>query len=116
MKKAIIIAGLAILPAAALFAGDKIKTADIKTTINCDHCKICPSCSERLEKALYDQKGVKRVDVDEKNKTIKVVYNTDKITLDAIRNTIAASGYDADEVKAPAEAFAKLDACCRGEE
>jgi mercuric ion binding protein len=70
----------------------------------------------RLEKALYDHKGVKRVDVDDKNKIIKVVYNTEKITLDAIRNAIAATGYDADSVKAPAEVFAKLDGCCRGEE
>lgn len=116
MKKIITIACLFLLSAANLWAGDKVKTADIKTKINCDHCKICPSCSARLEKTLYDQKGVKRVDVDDQKKIIKVVYNTDKITLEAIRNTIAASGYDADDVKAPAEAFAKLDGCCRGEE
>lgn len=116
MKRLLMTACFAALLPAGLWAGDKIKTAEIKTKINCDHCKMCASCGERLEKTLYDQKGVKRVDVDDKKMIIKVVYNTEKINLDAIRNTIAASGYDADELKAPADAYARLDACCRGEE
>ncbi|WP_106523431.1 cation transporter [Taibaiella chishuiensis] len=116
MRKALMIAGMLAFAGPALWAGDKIKTVAIKTTINCDHCKMCPSCGARLEKSLYDQKGIKRVDVDDQHKTIKVVYHSEKITLETIKNTIAASGYDADEVKAPAEALAKLDACCRGAE
>lgn len=116
MKKIMMIILLTNIGATTLWAGDKVKTAEIKTTINCDHCKVCPSCSARLEKAVYGQKGVKRVDVDDQKKIIKVVYNADKVSLDAIKNTIANAGYDADDVKAPSEAFAKLDGCCRGAE
>lgn len=94
-------------------AEGKITTAEIKTKINCDHCSKCESCSARLEKALYELKGIKRVDIDDKMMTIKVAYNKEKASIGDIRNTIAASGYDADDVKAPAEALAGLDACCR---
>ncbi len=106
---------LAAMPL-AVFSQDKIKTVNIKTRINCDHCKQCGSCSDRLEKALYNEKGIKRVDVDDKKMEIKVVYLTQKITADKIRETIAANGFDADDKKAPAEAVARLDDCCRGAE
>lgn len=98
------------------FTQNKIRTISIKTRIHCDHCKQCESCGGRLEKALYEEKGVKRVDVDEKKMEIKVVYNNEKITVDKIRETIAANGYDADDKKASAEAIARLDDCCKAAE
>lgn len=99
-----------------VLAQQKIETATVKTQIKCDHCKQCGSCSARLEKALYDKKGIKRVDVDDRKMTIKVVYNTQKINMDDIRNTIAANGFDADDVKALPEAVERLDDCCKGAE
>lgn len=116
MRKTIIMLLLAISTSFGLWAKGNVQTVEIKTRINCDHCKICGSCSARLEKALYDKKGIVRVDVDDKNMIIKVVYNKTKIAVEDIKKTIAASGYDADDVKAPAEAVAKLDGCCKGEE
>jgi len=116
MKKLRMITLMAIFFPVAAIAGDKIKTVDIQTHINCDHCKQCGSCGERLEKALYEQKGIKRVDINEAAMQIKVVYNTEKITPADIRNVIAETGYDADDVKARPEAVAKLDDCCKGAE
>lgn len=97
------------------YAQNKTAMINIKTTINCDHCKQCESCGSRLENALYAQKGVKRVDIDDKKMEIKVVYNSEKLTALAIKETIAANGYDADDIKAAPEAIAKLDDCCKGE-
>lgn len=97
-------------------AGDKIKTILIKTRINCDHCLQCNSCGSRLEKALYDVKGIKRVDVDDKKMLIKVAYHSDKVSPEIIRTTITESGYDADDKKAPDEAVARLDTCCLEQE
>lgn len=116
MKKTIAMLTLAIFTAFGLWAKDKIQTVAIKTKITCDHCKMCETCGARIAKALYDKKGIKRVDVDDKTLQIKVVYNTEKISLEEIRNTIASNGYDADDVKAPADAIARLDGCCKGEE
>ncbi len=99
----------------AVAGGPRIQTIKIKTRIACDHCKMCGSCGERIEKALYDQKGVKRVDVNDKKMEIVVVYNTDKITTDKIKETITNNGYDADDKKATPESYAKLDECCKGE-
>jgi copper chaperone CopZ len=100
----------------ASIAQNKIQTIKIKTRIACDHCKMCGSCGARIEKALYDQKGIKRVDVDDKKKEIIVVYNTGKISKDKIKETITNNGYDADDKKATPESFAMLDGCCKGEE
>jgi mercuric ion binding protein len=101
---------------AASMAQNKIQTVKIKTRIACDHCKMCGSCGSRIEKALYNQKGVKRVDVDDKKMEIIVVYNTGKISKDKIRETITNNGFDADDKKATPESIAKLDDCCKGQE
>jgi mercuric ion binding protein len=116
MKKIITTLLLALFTSISLWAGDKIRTTAIQSKILCDHCRQCGSCGDRLEKALYAQKGIKRVDIDEKTMKIKVSYNTAKISIEEIRKTIAGCGFDADETKAVPEAVAKLDGCCRGEE
>jgi len=90
-----------------------IQTVLVKTSINCDHCKQCATCAERLEKAVYEVKGVKRVDIDEKENTLKIVFNNQKTNLDAIRTAINKAGYDADDAKADVEAYTSLDDCCK---
>jgi len=116
MRKLFALSFFLLALAPGLRAQNKVATVHIKTKIACDHCKLCESCGKRIEDALYDRKGVKRVDVDEKKMEIVVVYQTAKITPAQIRETIAANGYDADEQKATAESVARLDACCRGQE
>lgn len=90
-----------------------IQTVLVKTSINCDHCKQCATCAERLEKAVYEVKGVKRVDIDEKENTLKIVFNNQKTNLDAIRTAINKAGYDADDTRADADGYAGLDDCCK---
>lgn len=94
-------------------ADNHIKTLVIKTAIYCDHCKECESCGSRVENAVYNLKGIKRVDVNDKEMTVTVVYNEQKTKPEIIRQVIAATGYDADDIKATPEAIAKLDGCCR---
>ena len=67
----------------------------------------------RLEEAIYDEKGVKRVEIDEEKKTVTVYYNTNKTTPEKIKQAIAAVGFDADDVKADPDAYASLDECCK---
>lgn len=90
-----------------------IKTAVIKTTIYCDHCKQCETCGDKFQKDLYNEAGIKRVDIDTKAMTITVVYDSRKIEIDKIKLFISKLGYDADDVKADPEGINKLDACCK---
>lgn len=90
-----------------------IKTAVIKTMIYCDHCKQCETCGDKFQKDLYNETGIKRVDIDTKAMTITVVYDARKIEIDRIKQFISRLGYDADDVKADPEGVNKLDACCK---
>ena len=90
-----------------------VKTAVIKTTIYCDHCKICESCGGRILKELYNENGIKSTSVDSKANTITVIYDERKITLEQVRIKISKLGFDADAVKADPAAVAKLDDCCK---
>lgn len=113
MRKLILMMAFTLTGLVTATAQGKVETVEIKTVVYCDHCKQCESCGGRLETAVYDLKGIKRVDVDDKTMIVKVVYNPKKISSDAIRTAIAKSGYDADDRKAEPEAVAKLDDCCR---
>ena len=94
-------------------AQSKVLTVNIKSSIYCDHCKECPSCGKRLENAVYDLKGIKRVDIDEQAKTLVVVYNSEKTNPEEIKKAITQVGFDADDMKADPEAYAQLDDCCK---
>lgn len=104
-----------LLSAAPLLAQKEkpVKTLAVKTTIYCDHCKICESCGGRILKELYNETGIKNTSVDPKANVISVTYDERKITPEQIRKKIAQMGFDADEVKADAEAVARLDDCCK---
>ena len=96
-------------------AGKTTEKIIIKTNIYCDHCKKCESCGGKLQKELFT-KGIKNIALDEKAMTITVTYNPEKITVEKIRERISKLGYDADDVKADAEAYQKLDGCCKKSE
>lgn len=116
LKLTFFFAVFAMLFSGSAIAQQKVKTIEtavIKTAIYCDHCKVCETCGPKFEKTLLKEKGVQMVTLDEKEMTIKVVYNTKKTSLDAIKQAISKLGYDADEVKADAVAYEGLDGCCK---
>ncbi len=116
MKYLILTVAIALLSLLNATAQQKTETVTIKTEIACDHCKVCESCGSNLETAIYKLKGVKRVDILEKENIIRVAYNTKKVTLEDIKIAITKSGFSADELKADATAYANLDDCCKKSE
>ncbi len=95
-------------------AAEKKETIVVKTSIACDHCLQCSSCGQNINDKIRDtEKGIKKVKVDPKTNTITVTYSADKTNPEQIRKAIADAGYDADEVKATAVAYEKLDGCCK---
>lgn len=73
----------------------------------------CGSCQANIENALKKMEGVKSAKVDLEAKTASVSYDAMKIDLAALENAIAMAGYDANNVKRDATAYAELEACCK---
>lgn len=89
------------------FAQDTaIKTATITVKGNCEECKA------RIENAA-DIKGVKICQWNPETKVAKITYDTAKVSLLQIEEAIAASGYDAGNVKGNDKSYKKLPGCCK---
>lgn len=55
----------------------------------------CMHCERRLESALKEIKGVKKVKADHTAGILEVEYNEKKTDLDAIINAVRETGYEA---------------------
>lgn len=108
---------LFFLAASAVFShASPSDTLKIKIVAYCDHCKACESCWGKIEQNLMFTKGVKHLAYDEKEMVITVGYNPKKVSPEKLRNVVSKSGFDADDIKADAEAQKKLDDCCKRKE
>lgn len=85
----------------------KDKVVTIESSIQCG------MCTNRLDKMFSDYWAVKDVDYDLENQTVTVTYNPKKTNVDEIRERIAATGYDADDVDAKVDAYMDLPKCCQ---
>ena len=54
----------------------------------------CQHCVNSINKAVGELKGVDKVSVDLKAKTVSVDYNQDLVGLDRIKEVIADQGYE----------------------
>jgi copper chaperone CopZ len=91
----------------------KPKSIIIKTKIYCDHCRQCETCGHLFLKSLPFEEGIKKVELDEKDMTLTVLYNPKKTSPEKIRSAISKLGYDADDLPADKAAYEKLDGCCK---
>lgn len=87
------------------------KTTD-KAVINTPTVQ-CDMCKNKIEKYLGRAEGVTSVKVNVKKKTTTVSWITDRTNIENIKAQIATVGYDADDVTAVPEAYAKLPKCCK---
>ena len=85
-----------------------IETAKISTpTVQCEMCK------KRIERYMLQEEGVQSVKVDYKKHITTVKYYTDRTNIENVKTGIANVGYDADNVTANTESYAKLPTCCK---
>jgi len=97
-----------------VFAKDKQSdTLIVKTKIYCDHCLTCTSCGANIKKSIKKNKGIKKVSINPEANTITIIYLPAETNADTIRKAITEAGFDADELKATADGYAKLDGCCK---
>jgi copper chaperone CopZ len=69
-------------------------------------------CKKRIETAV-DVKGVKAADYNLAKKELELTYNPKKVDLAFLKEEILKMGYDVDSLRAPDEAYKKLDHCCQ---
>jgi len=74
---------------------------------------VCMMCENRIEKKTINEKGIKLADWNLENRTLKLVYNEKKISMDEIHKFIASIGHDTEAEKASDDAYKLLDPCCQ---
>lgn len=75
----------------------------------------CGSCGENIYAAMENVEGVTNVKINPEENTIAVTYKTSKTNPEKIKTAISDAGFDADDVKAKKESYAKLDGCCKAD-
>ena len=75
----------------------------------------CGMCEERIEAAAKSVDGVNSADWDQETQMMKVKYDPEVTTIDAIHKSIAAVGHDTEKASAPDEVYDKLEGCCKYE-
>nr|MBS0038185.1 heavy-metal-associated domain-containing protein [Saprospiraceae bacterium] len=73
----------------------------------------CGMCKDRIEKAANGVRGIQRAEWSVADQTLKVVYDAEKTSIDAIHKAVAAAGHDTDKVKAPNKVYNNLHQCCK---
>lgn len=92
----------------ALSANDTAKdTLKINTTAQCEMCK------DRIEEAVNELDGINYVNLDVPTAVVNVVYDDTKLSAKKIKEVIAGTGYDADEVEKDKRAYKRLPKCCQ---
>lgn len=108
MKKTIVFIFAICFGLTAMAQQKKPVTVKVNTpTVQCDMCK------KKIEEYLMYEEGITKVVVDYKQKKTTVTYLTDRTNLENIKTAIANTGYDAEDIKAAPDAYAKLPKCCK---
>lgn len=85
----------------------KFEDIDIKTSAQCDECKM------RIEKILVWEPSIKSANLNVETQIVTVIYKPKKVTPDEIRKLITDVGYDADDKSADPDAYDILPGCCK---
>ncbi|PXY02827.1 ATPase [Marinifilum breve] len=108
-KKLLLLLGIVAMITLSYSVQAENKKAHFKVSGNCGMCE------KTIETAAKSVDGVSMADWDKKTKVIKVSFDTEKTSLDAIHKAIAKVGYDTEKVKAKDEVYNKLHSCCKYE-
>ena len=84
------------------------KTEMFKVWGNCDKCK-------KTIEGSVDMEGIKEKSWNVESTLMTVTFDTTKVSLDEIQQSIARAGYDNDKYYGDDYAYGKLDACCQYE-
>lgn len=97
---------LSILFSTAVLAQDK--STSFKVSGNCSMCK-------RTIESAAKGAGATSINWDSSKKIAYVVFDSSKVSVDAIQKQIAGLGYDTEEYTADTKAYNSLPDCCQYE-
>ncbi len=72
----------------------------------------CGMCKERIEKAAYSVRGVRRADWNQEEQKLALSYRSDRAELEDIERAIAKAGHDTENFLTDEETHANLHQCC----
>tara|TARA_B100000963_G_C22432793_1_gene582936 strand:- start:169 stop:519 length:351 start_codon:yes stop_codon:yes gene_type:complete len=85
----------------------KTQTVVFQTSAQCGMCK------DRIEGVMNFIPGVKYAELNMKDMSLSIKYNTKKISVGDLRKRVAEIGYTADDVVPKEEDVKKLPLCCQ---
>jgi mercuric ion binding protein len=74
---------------------------------------LCENCKKRIETYVKPYDGMIEINVNYRKGETKVKFITDRINIEEIKAYIANCGYDADDVPAAEDAYARLPKPCK---
>ena len=89
------------------FSAQKTQTVVFQTSAQCGMCK------DRIEGVMNFVPGVKYAELNMKDMSLSIKYNTKKISVGDLRKRVAEIGYTADDVVPKEEDVKKLPLCCQ---
>lgn len=105
MKTLLVILCVGLLQTLSVIAADKNESFTVYGN--------CGMCKKTIEKAVKKIEGISEAVWNKKTKIITVTFDDARTSLEAIKKSIAESGYDTDEIRATDEAYSTLHTCCR---
>jgi len=108
MKKSLLYLSLLSLAAGSCEKPGTQRTATFKVWGNCDMCKHTIDSAASLN-------GVSEAAWNTDSKLMTLSFDTAKVSLDAIQQSIAKAGYDNDKYYGDDYAYGKLQDCCQYE-
>ena len=109
MKRALILAIMAVFSLSAFAQKSNVQTVVIQTN------GVCQKCADKFSENVPYFKGVKTYSYDMKTAKLTINYDASKTDPDQLRKQISKLGYNADNVPADKAAREALPACCKGQ-
>lgn len=73
----------------------------------------CGMCANNIQNVLMGIDGVKKVQVDLEQSTVKIAIEKEELDLSFLESAILNAGYVANDKQAKMEVYKNLPACCK---
>ncbi len=94
------------IPEQSMAQGRNVEEVEITVLGNCGMCK------DRIERAAYTVRGVRRADWNQQEQKLTLAFRADRTDQETIERAIAKAGHDTENFLADDVTHANLHHCC----